>query len=160
MPKKYRVKLSQAQREILKELTSSGTIKVRVYKRARVLLLADEGHSDGSKSDKQIATQVGISIPSIQRVRRRFVEEGLEVALHEKSRPGARPKFRGRQRAAVTALACSEPPEGHARWSLRLLADKLVELEQVDSISYKTVGEILKKTNLSLTSKDIGASVS
>lgn len=160
MPKKYRVKLSQAQREILKELTSSGTIKVRVYKRARVLLLADEGHSEGSKSDKQIATQVGISIPTIHRVRRRFVEEGLEVALNEKSRPGARPKFRGRQRAAVTALACSEPPEGHARWSLRLLADKLVELEQVDSISYKTVGEILKKTNLSLTSKDIGASVS
>jgi len=160
MSKKYRVKLSQAQREILKELTSSGTIKVRVYKRARVLLLADEGHSDGSKSDKQIATQVDISIPTIQRVRRRFVEEGLEVALNEKSRPGARPKFRGRQRAAVTALACSEPPEGHARWSLRLLADKLVELEQVDSISHKTVGEILKKTNLSLTSKDMGASVS
>jgi transposase len=160
MPKKYRVRLSQAQREILQELTSSGTIKVRVYKRARVLLLADEGHPDGSKSDKQIATHVDISIPTIQRVRRRFVEEGLAAALNEKSRPGARPKFRGRQRAAVTALACSEPPEGHARWSLRLLADKLVELEHVDSISHKTVGEILKKTNLSLTSKDNGASVS
>jgi transposase len=157
MPKKYRVELSKAQREILQELTSSGTIKVRAYKRARVLLLADEAQADGSKTDEQIATRVDISIPTIQRVRRRFVEEGLEAALNEKSRPGGRPKFSDRQRAAVTALACSEPPEGRARWSLRLLADKLVELEQVDSISHKTVGEILKKTNFSLTSKDIGA---
>lgn len=161
MPKKkYRVKLPEEQREILQELTSSGTIKVRVYKRARVLLLADETRQGGSKTDAEIAEQVAISSATVQRVRRRFVEEGLKVALTEKSRSGAPPKLSGRQRAEITALACSEPPEGRARWSLRLLADKLVELEIVDSISHVSVKQVLKKTNFSLTSNDNGALVS
>ena len=151
MPKKYRIKLKQAERETLQELTRSGTIKVRTYKRARILLLADEARKGSSKSDEQIAEQVSVSLPTIYRVRRRFVEEGLEAALTEKPRPGAPAKFSGKQKVEITALACSDPPEGHARWSLRLLADKLVEMEIVDSISYDTVDKVLKKTNLSLT---------
>ena len=151
MPKKYRVKLTKTQREQLKALTSSGTIKVRKYKRARVLLLADEAHKEGRKSDEEIKERVSISLPTIQRIRRRFVEESMEAALNERPRPGKRKTFSAEQRAQITALACSEPPEGHARWSLRLLADKLVELELVDSISHVTVQEVLKKTNSNRT---------
>lgn len=160
MPKKYRVKLSDVEQGKLQELTSSGTIKVRKYKRARVLLLADEAHKEGCKSDKEIAERVDISVPTIGRIRRRFVEEGLESALNEKPRPGRPETFTGEQRAQITALACSEPPEGYARWSLRLLADKLVELEVVESISHVGVQDVLKKTNSNLTSNASGASAS
>ena len=158
MPKKeYRVKLTKAQREMLQALTGSGTIKVRQYKRARVLLLADEGHPDGARTDAEIAERVDISMVTVHRIRRRFVQEGLEAALNEKPRSGAPPKFSGQERAKITALACSEPPEGHKGWTLRLLADKLVELEIVDSISHVTVKQVLKKTSLSLTSDESGA---
>jgi transposase len=160
MPKKYQVKLTAAQRETLQELTSSGTIKVRKYKRARVLLLADKACRKAAKTDETIAEQVDISLSTIHRIRRRFVEEGLEAALNEKARPGAPPKFSGQERAEVTALACSEPPEGYGRWTLRLLAEKLVELEILDNISYDTVDRVLKKTNFSLTCDDSGASES
>ena len=151
MPKKYRVKLNQAERDQLDGLTSRGSIKVRTYKRAQVLLLADEAQARGGQSDEAISNQVKISLATIQRIRRRYVEEGLEAALNEKPRPGAPKQFKGKQAAQVTALACSEPPEGYGRWSLRLLADKLVELEYVETISYGTVSRVLKKTNLSLT---------
>jgi transposase len=160
MPKKYRVKLSKVQREQLQELTSSGTIKVRKYKRARVLLLANEAHREGCKTDAEIVERVGISTPTIQRIRQRFVEEGLEAALNEKPRPGKPKTFTGQQRAEITALACSDPPVGYKRWSLRLLARKLVELEMVDSISHVTVREVLKKTNSSLTCDVSGVSAS
>lgn len=151
MPKKYRVKLSKKERSELKTLTDRGTIKVRRYKRARVLLLADERHPKGGKNDEQIATKVEVSTATVQRLRQQFVQEGLQAALNEKARPGAPPKLTGQDKAQITALACSEPPEGYARWSLRLLAGKLVELELVESISHKTVREVLKKTTLSLT---------
>ena len=128
MPKKYRVKLSQVEHDHLDELTSRGSIKVRTYKRAQVLLLADENQTGG-----------------------RYVQEGLEAALYEKPRSGAPKTFKGKQAAQITALACSEPPPGYGRWSLRLLADKMVELEHVDHISYGTVKRVLKKMNLSLT---------
>lgn len=150
-PKKYHVKLSAAQRDELEKLTRSGTIKVRVYKRARILLLADEAHKDGAKSDEQIAELVDVSGPTIHRIRRRFAQEGLQAALGERPRPGRAKKFTAKQRAEITALACSDPPEGHARWSLRLLADKLVELEIVESIHHDTVREVLKKTTSSHT---------
>src|SRR5688572_23086032 len=113
--KKYRVKLSTAQREILKELISSGTIKVRAYKRARVLLLSDENRAGGAKPASQIAEEVDLSLATVQRVRRQFVGHGLEAALSEKSRVGAPRKFTERDRAKITALACTQPPEGHAR---------------------------------------------
>jgi transposase len=149
--KKYRVKLSTAQREILKELSSSGTIKVRAYKRARVLLLSDENRAGGAKPGSQIAEEVDLSLATVQRVRRQFVEQGLEAALSEKPRTGAPRKFTERDRAKITALACAKPPQGHARWTLRLLAEKMVELELIESISHDTVDKVLKKTNFSLT---------
>jgi transposase len=160
MPKKYRVRLSAAQREELEQLTRAGTIKVRKYKRARILLLADEASPDGGQADELIAALVDVSTATVGRVRKRFSEEGLAAALDEKPRPGAPRKFSGPQRAAITALACSDPPEGHARWTLHLLADKLVELEFVDSISHDTVWHVLKKTNCSLTANDNGVSAS
>ena len=149
--KKYRVKLSTAQSEILKELISSGTIKVRAYKRARVLLLSDENRAGGAKPGSQIAEEVDLSLATVQRVRRQFVAHGLEAALSEKPRAGAPRKFTERDRAKITALACAQPPEGHARWTLRLLAEKMVELELIESISHDTVDKVLKKTNFSLT---------
>ena len=149
--KKYRVNLSTAQREILKELSSSGTIKVRAYKRARVLLLSDENRVGGAKPGSQIAEEVDVSLATVQRVRRQFVGHGLEAALSEKSRAGAPRKFSERDRAKITALACTQPPKGHARWTLRLLAEKMVELELIESISHDTVDKVLKKTNFSLT---------
>ena len=149
--KKYRVNLSTAQREILKELNSSGTIKVRAYKRARVLLLSDENRAGGAKPASQIAAEVDVSLATVQRVRRQFVGHGLEAALSEKARAGTPRKFTQRDRAKITALACTQPPKGHARWTLRLLAEKMVELELVESISHDTVDKVLKKTNFSLT---------
>ena len=155
--KKYRVKLSKEQQEKLEELTRRGSMSVRKYRRARVLLLADENSELGCKKDAEVARLADTSLATVHRVRRRFVEEGLKAALSEKDRPGKPRTFDGKDRAAVTALACSAPPEGHARWSLRLLADKLVELEIVDSISHRTVRDILKKPNSSLTSDANGA---
>lgn len=148
--KKYRVKLSTAQKEILKELISSGTIKVRAYKRARVLLLSDENRAGGAKSGSQIAEEVDLSLATVQRVRRQFVAHGLEAALSEKARAGAPRKFSERDRAKITVLACTQPPKGYARWTLRLLAEKMVELELIESISHDTVDKVLKKTNFSL----------
>jgi len=157
MEKEYRVGLTPEQREQLEELTHRGEIKVRKYKRARILLLADENHPKGGKTDAEIAERIGVASVTVHRIRKRFVLEGLVAALEEKSRSGAPDKFSGQQRAKVTALACSDPPEGHARWTLRLLADKLVELEIVESISHDTVDRILKKTNCSLTASGSGA---
>jgi transposase len=157
MRKKYRVKLTPEQREKLEGLTRRGEIKLRKYKRALILLLADENDPKGGKNDGEIAEQVGVAPITAHRMRKRFVLEGLDAALEEKPRPGAPSKFSGQQRAEVTALACSDPPEGRARWTLRLLADKLIELEIVESISHDSVDRILKKTSCSLTANDSGA---
>lgn len=148
--KKYRVRLTKKQRKELKKLTHSGVIAARKLNRAQVLLLSDEGRPDGRKTDQEIADVLEISTATVVRIRQRFVQEGLEVALTEKPRPGKPRQLSGKDKAAVVALACSDPPEGYARWSLRLLADKLVELELVDHISHTSVKEVLKKTNLSL----------
>jgi len=156
MAKKYRVKLRSDQRQFLEELTAKGTLKVRAYKRARILLLTDESHTAGQKTDQQIANQVNVSTATVQRVRQRFTKTGLNEALSEKARSGTPRKITERQRAQITSLACSDPPEGYARWSLRLLAAKLVELELIDQISHDSVDRVLKKMNLSLTSNDTG----
>lgn len=158
--KKYRVRLTEKQRKRLEVLTKRGTISVRKYKRARVLLLADENSEQGRKRDEEIVKLVATSRSTVGRVRRRFVEEGLEAALDEKPRPGKPKTFSGKDQATVIALACTEPPEGRARWTLRLLADKMVEFEFVDSISHKTIRDMLKKTNFSLTANDNGVSES
>ena len=110
-------------------------------KRALILLKADEG-----LSDPQIMDAVNVSRPTVERIRKRFVEGGLERALNEDPRPGQRRKLDGRAEAQLIAVACSRAPEGHDHWTLRLLADKLVQLEVVESISYETVRRTLKKT--------------
>ena len=151
MPKKlYEVKLKAEERQTLEGLTSKGEVQVRVYKRACILLLADEGYKDA-----EIVKRVGVSRSTVSRIRWLYSLDGL-VAITEKARPGRPSIFDGGTRAKITALACSKPPAGRARWDLRLLADKAVELGYVEDISHVTVGKILKKTHLRLTSKDSG----
>lgn len=144
---KYPVALSPAQRKELKALCRRGAISARKLARARILLLADQNRPQGAMSDHQIHEVLDVSQGTIIRIRKKFATGGLETALEELSRCGRPLKFNGYQRAQVTALACSDPPEGHSQWSLRLLADRLVELDIVNDISYETVGVILKKTN-------------
>lgn len=150
--KKYRVQLSAKQRKQLKRLSGRGKVSARKLNRARILLLADENRPKGPKTDASIAGLLDVSLATIVRVRQQFSTLGLDGALEEKPRSGRPVKFSGSQRAAITALACSSPPDGYGKWSLRLIADKGVQLEFVDSISYRTVGTLLKKTNFRRTS--------
>ena len=140
--KKYIVKLGDEERRELLELTRKGTVKARKMKRALILLKADEG-----LTDPEIMAAVNVSRPCVERLRKRFVESGLERALNEAPRPGQKRKLDGRGEATLIAIACSESPAGHGRWTLRMLADRLVELGVVESISYETVRTTLKKTN-------------
>ena len=140
--KKYIVKLGDEERRELLELTRKGTVKARRMKRALILLKADEG-----LTDPEIMAAVNVSRPCVERLRKRFVESGLERALNEAPRPGQKRKLDGRGEATLIAIACSESPSGHGRWTLRMLADRLVELGVVESISYETVRTTLKKTN-------------
>lgn len=153
MPKKlHEVQLGAEEKQELEELTSRGQVQVRVYKRARILLLADEGLKDA-----EIVKSVGTSRATVARIRKRYQEEKARGAISEKTRPGRPSIFDGQTRAKLTALACSTPPEGHARWDLRLLADKAIELGYVEAISHVTVGKMLKKTSLPRTSSNSGA---
>lgn len=138
--KLYEVKLSDKQRLYLLKLISTGKHSARELNRARILLLADEG-----EGDQEIADILNIGRNTVQRTRRRFVEGGLESALKEKPRSGKPPKLDSKDEAILTMIACSKAPEGHTRWTLRLLSDKLVELEVVDSISRECVRRTLKK---------------
>lgn len=149
--KKYRVKLTKDERDDLKELLSKGKASARKIKHAQILLHADEGVSEGALKDTDIAKAVHVSHLTVERVRKRFVDEGLESALNPKvqSRRQAH-KLDGEAEAFLVATACSAAPEGYSSWTLKLLADKLVECEVVDSISGETVRKTLKKTNLSL----------
>lgn len=140
----YHVSLTVEERESLLALVRRGKSSVRKVMRAQLLLLADEG-----KSDNDIQAALHTSLSTILRTRKRFVEEGLEAALNEKPRSGAPCKLNGKQEAYLIALACSNPPVGRDRWTLRLLADKLVELDVVEEISDETVRLRLKKTRLS-----------
>lgn len=151
MGKRYRVTLEADERESLEQLLSKGKADVRRLKHAQILLKADESKDGPAWSDSRIAEAVGCGTATVERVRQRFVEEGLEAALspYRTPRREYRPKLDGEQEAKLITLACSQPPEGRSRWTLRLLADALVELELVDSISYETVRQTLKKTNLS-----------
>ena len=142
---KYQVALSPAQQKELQALCGRGEISARKLARARILLLADQNRPQGAMTDHQIHEVLDVSQTTIIRVRKKFVTGGLETGLEELSRCGRPLKFDGYQRAQITALACSDPPEGHSQWSLRLLADQLVELDVVEAISHETVGVILKK---------------
>jgi transposase len=140
--KKYIINLVDNERKTLVDMTKKGTIKARKFKRATILLKANEG-----LSDPQIMAAVDVSRPTVERIRKRYVEGGLEKALNEDPRPGQRRKLDGRGEAFLIATACSDAPEGHDHWALRLLADRIVELGVVESISYETVRRMLKKTS-------------
>ena len=152
MKKKYPVILSNTERDDLKRLIATGTAPARKLTHARILLKADESAQGAGWVDEKVADAVEVSQPTVSRVRKQYFEEGLEAALNR--RPPKREyhrKLDGEQEARLVALACSQPPEGHARWSLRMLVDRLVELEIVEDISHQTVRRTLKKTNLSRT---------
>jgi transposase len=138
--KKYLTNLSAEEKQQLIELTCKGTVKARQFKRAMILLKANEGLTDG-----QIMSAINVSRPCVERIRKRFVEGGLERALNEDPRPGQRRKLDGRGEAQLIATACSQAPEGHDHWTMRLLAGRLVELGVVESISHETVRLTLKK---------------
>jgi transposase len=147
--KKYRVFLNGKKRSNLNRLVRAGTHKARTITRARILILSDEsprGKSEGmGKTDKEIMGVLGVSGRTVASTRQKYVEEGIEGALNEKPRPGRPPKLTGRDEAKLAVIACSEPPEGRARWSVRLLTDKLIELDIVDSISREAVRQYIKK---------------
>lgn len=140
--KKYIVKLEADERHHLIELTSKGEIGARKMKRAQILLKADEG-----LKDEGIVSALNTSRPTVERIRKRFVEGNLEKALNDDPHPGGKIKLDGRAEAQLIALACSDAPDGHERWTLRLLAEKLVELQVVDTISHEAVRQRLKKMN-------------
>ena len=148
MPAKiYKVNLTTSERQHLKNIVSSGTEKARKLTRVRILLKADEGWTD-----KQIEEALDVSRPTIERVRKKYAENDLAVAINRK--PSSRQyerKLDGREEAQLIAMVCGAPPEGRARWSLRLIAEKFVALEQVEieTISHEAVRQVLKKTNLS-----------
>jgi len=144
---KHVVSLTCDERDALKKLTSRGKLSAREMKHAQLLLLSDINRPKGGQTDKQISELLNVNPSTVRRVRCRFVSQGIDSALKDKPRSG-RPKFiSGVDAAHVTALACSDPPEGHAKWSLRLLAEKVVELDYVETISHQTVSNILKKTS-------------
>jgi len=143
------ITLTKEERTELSQLIKSGKHLARVLGRARILLLLDR--SQGQKRKLQeIADAMLTSIGTISNVKKRYLEGGLEHGLHYRPRPGAKPKIDGEVEAHLIALVCSDPPDGQVRWTLRLLADKLVELELVESISHVAVGDALKKMNSSL----------
>jgi transposase len=147
MRKRYAVELTEDERGYLKGLIAAGTAPARKLTHARILLKADQAPGGPGWVDEAIAEAVEVSQPTVFRVRRQYVEQGVDAALNR--RPPTRQyerKLSGEQEARLVALSCSAPPDGQARWSLRLLADKLVELEIVEAVSYQTVRRVLKKT--------------
>jgi transposase len=159
MVKKYHVTLSQEEREQLETIVSNGKNSARKITRARILLKADTGGYGPGWKDEDIKEALDVGLNTIASIRKRFVEEGLEAALV--NRPSSRTYERildGDGEARLTTLACSDPPEGRDSWTLKLLRDRLVELEYVDSISYETVRRTLKKMNSSLGKRSSAAS--
>jgi len=146
---KYVVELTSEERKELGELVAKGKAAVRKITHARVLLQANEAKGGPAWTDKHISEAFGIHTNTIHGIRRRFVEQGLKMALERKKqdRPSRRRIVDGQVEAHLIALRCGQPPEGTKQWNLRLLADKLVELEIVPSISHETVRQTLKKTS-------------
>jgi len=142
--KGFVVKLKAKEVKILKAIIGKGVEKARKITRCRILLLCNE-----NKKKTEIASMLSVNLNTVSNTCKRYIKEGLEAAINEKPRPGAPTLFDGKVRAKITALACSTPPEGRSQWSLRLLSDKAVELDLVDSISHEDVRRILKKTKLS-----------
>jgi transposase len=148
MAKRYRVTLTQPERDELQQMIRKGKSAASKLAHARILLLADESQNASACTDVQIAESLNVSTRTIERVRQRFVEQGFEAALvPARSKRIYTRKLDGKQEAKLIALACSKPPAGKNRWTLRLLADEAVELQIVDSLSHETVRQTLKKTS-------------
>jgi len=143
------IELTKQERSELLQLIKSGTNSARVLTRARILLQLDRSQGQQNKLS-EVAAAMLVSSSTVYNVKKRYLAGGLERSLYDLPRPGAQPKIDGEVEAHLIALTCGDPPEGRARWTLRLLADKLVELELVESISHVAVGDALKKTNSSL----------
>jgi transposase len=149
MSKKYEVTLTESERATLVQRVSAGHDLARELTHARILLKADSGPHGPAWKDEAIATAIDTSLSTIARVRQRFAEQGLSAALHRRlPRREYRRKLDGEQEAHLIALTCSSPPEGHNRWTLRLLADRMVELEYVGTLSYQTTRRVLKRNEL------------
>jgi transposase len=151
MAKRYRVTLTDEERQRLEALTRKGTASVRMVRRAQTLLLAAD-----EERDEDIAKALRIGISTVERTRKRCVEEGVEASLRERPRPGARPKLGPKERAYVVALACTKPPEGRHRWSMQMLADRLIELEMVPDITDEAIRLLLKRTSSSRGARSSG----
>ena len=158
--KKYKVTLTADERRALHDLIATGKAAARKLTHARILLKADVSDDGLHWPDWRIADALEVGIDTVERVRQRFVEQGFDAALDRKKRltPPRAVKLDGRGEARLIALACSPPPEGRVRWTMKLLADRLVELEVVESISDETVRVALKKTSCSRTARSSGAS--
>jgi transposase len=157
--KTWRVTLTDTERASLVELIAAGRAPARKLAHARILLKAEELPTGPGWGDRAIAEALDVSLPTIGRVRKRFVMEGLDAALNHRAPTVHRPRrLDGDQEAHLIALACSAPPKGRARWTLQLLADKMVELRYVDSVSDQTVRRTLKKTTFSPGARSSGAS--
>lgn len=150
MPKKYRVTLTAEERVQLTAMVSKGKAAARALAHARILLKTDEAEGGPGWTDDAVCEALDVGLCTVMRVRERFVEEGLEAALRPRRSSYVQPrKLDGHLEAQLVTLACSEAPEGHARWTLRLLADRFVELGHVEEISHETVRQTLKKTKRS-----------
>jgi transposase len=150
VPKRYCVTLTAEERAELTALVEKGKAAARTLTHARILLKADQSEGGPAWKDEAIVAAFDVSLSTVSRVRQAFVEAGLETALRRRpARQPRRRKLDGVQEAYLIALACSAAPEGHARWTMRLLADRMVRLEYVDAVSHETVRQVLKKTNSS-----------
>ncbi len=149
--KKYLVTLTAEERQSLHELIAAGKAAAQKLAHARILLKADAAPDSPAWPDEQIAEALDVGLSTVARVRQRLVEQGLDAALGRKpqERPSRQRKLDGAAEARLIALACSPPPAGRADWTMRLLADQLVELEVIDAVSHETVRQVLKKTNSS-----------
>lgn len=148
MGKHICIELTQEQRTQVEQLIRKGDTPARTNTRARILLLSDRSQGERC-TDREVADAVLCSMSTVTNVRHRFLAGGVQNALYDKERPGAQPKFTGEIEAKLTMLACSDAPEGAGQWTLRLLAEQMIELGYVDYISHVTVRELLKKTNSS-----------
>ena len=155
--KKYIISLTAKEREELEQLTRTGKTPAYKMNHARILLKADTNQADGGWTDEAISQALDISVATIERVRQRFVETSLEAALTRQGQQQRKPRrLDGEQEAHLIAITCSEAPEGYARWSLRLLAERMVELDYVERVCHETVRQTLKKTISSLGCENVG----
>jgi transposase len=157
MEKKYIVTLIKEERERLTELINKGKVAGYKIKHANILLKADEGEYGPGWADVKIAEAFGVHETTVRNIRIRFIEKGIKTALEREKRNNYAKKLDGDTEAQLIAIACSNPPEGYSKWSVRLLADKMVKLQLVEEISHMTVQRTLKKINLSLGSRNNGA---